>query len=150
MTLASGSFLKILMADDDPDYHDLFRQVVVDVAPKARLESVFGFEEMFDYLEKHTKDLPDMIFLDINMPVRNGKECLSEIRKNKFLDKTPVIMFSISNYYKDVDETFSLGANLYVTKIVFFNDPVNILNKILNIDWKEYFPPTKEKFLMRK
>jgi CheY-like chemotaxis protein len=92
---------------------------------------------------------PDIIFLDINMPCVDGKQCLKEIRNNKELDKVPVVMFSTSNHEKDIEETFKNGANLYVSKPSFFIDQVKILQKIFSLNWQEdLLKPDKKRFVL--
>jgi len=143
--------LNIVLADDDPDYHDLFRHVLNETGHESTLVSIENGEELLFYLGENQTSLPGIIFLDINMPRKNGKECLREMRSHHSLLQIPVVMFSASNYHRDIDETHDLGANLYVTKLVFFNDPVKILREILTIDWKDYFPrPPKEKYLVKQ
>jgi CheY-like chemotaxis protein len=71
------------------------------------------------------------------MPYKSGKHCLKEIRSIEKLDTVPVIMFSTSSHPKDIEETFANGANLYVSKPVFFDDEVKIFKAIFSFDWQE-------------
>lgn len=132
-----GNPIKILYADDDEDDRDLFRQALNDAHTDAKLTMVEDGDKLMKYLASVDGKHPDIIFLDINMPCKNGKLCLKEIRRIEELDKVPVIMFSTSSYKEDIEETFRDGANLYVSKPVFFEDEVNILKKIFALDWQE-------------
>ena len=95
-----------------------------------------------------SESLPDIIFLDLNMPGKNGKKCLEEIRGNKKFAKVQVVIYSTSVSKKDIDDTFSLGANLYIRKPNTFKELTEVIKKVFAIDWDEYKPKThKENFL---
>jgi len=148
--LHSKRMLNLLLADDDEDYHELFRQVLDDLNEKrVALTSVLNGEELIYVLEAPDIEPPDLIFLDINMPRKTGKESLRHIREHSRFDTIPIIMFTASSYYKDIEETHQLNANLYVTKSVFFKNPAGVLNKIFEIDWKDHFPkPDIKKYVL--
>ncbi|HEY0047074.1 MAG TPA: response regulator, partial [Flavobacterium sp.] len=84
--------------------------------------------------------LPDFIFLDLNMPEKGGKECLVEIRKHSKLKEIPVIIYSTSSSKKDIDDTYELGANLYITKPNSFTELRKAVRKIMALDWSLYQP----------
>ena len=106
--------LYIMLADDDSDDRFFFSEVLEEYKHVA-LESIEDGVKLMNALNSRAK-LPDLIFLDLNMPGKNGVECLSEIRQQDKLKDIPVIIFSTSSSKKDIDETFDLGANLYITK----------------------------------
>src|SRR6185436_708779 len=108
-----GNPIKILLADDDEDDKMFFEDALKEANPKTQLKTVDDGQQLMKYLAEVDGNHPDIIFLDINMPCKNGKECLKEIRSNKELDEVPVVMFSTSDHEKDVEETFQNGANLY-------------------------------------
>jgi len=120
MEIRDGKPIKILYADDDKDDRELFQQALKDAHTDAKLTTVEDGDKLMKYLAQVDGQHPDIIFLDINMPCKNGKECLKEIRSKKELDEVPIVMFSTSSYKEDIDETFANGANLYVSKPVFF------------------------------
>src|SRR6187401_44920 len=99
--------LTILMIDDDEDDQFFFTTALLDVDPSIKLVTALNGLKGLEYL-KNTKILPDFIFLDINMPCMNGKECLMEIRKDSRLAEIPVIMFSTSP--PELEETILLKA----------------------------------------
>src|SRR2546423_1106691 len=92
---------------------------------------------------------PDVIFMDINMPVKNGVETLIEIRHDEKFDEVPVVMLSTSDNTRDVNETYVKGANLYVKKPSVFSHLIKILSKIFTLQWKELLSKRKkEDFVM--
>src|SRR5436190_20290480 len=91
----------ILLADDDKDDCFLFREALSELPVPTNLVTVHDGEQLMSYLTEHAKDLPDVLFLDLNMPRKNGFECLTEIKHTDTLKDLPVIMFSTS-YPRDM------------------------------------------------
>jgi CheY-like chemotaxis protein len=137
---------RILLADDDRDDHYLFGEFIRRSGLPITVSAVMNGPELLDYLDKNIHALPDALFLDINMPLKNGIDCLVDIRKNPAFDAMPVIMFSTSDYKKDVEETFKGGANLYINKGLFFSNAIKTLKQVLALPRGEYFPPTEENY----
>lgn len=104
-----------LLIDDDEDDKEIFCIALAEANPAAKCFTANDGVEALAIL-KDEKFVPDYIFLDLNMPLMSGKECLAEIRKRKHLDNTPVIIFSTSASQKDVQETHALGASGFITK----------------------------------
>jgi CheY-like chemotaxis protein len=149
MVTKEGDPIKVFLAEDDDDDIFLFAEALKDAHPNATLKTVEDGEKLMKYLATIDGNHPDIIFLDINMPCKDGRECLKAIRSNKELDEVPVIMFSTSNFEKDIDETFKNGASLYVSKPAFFKDEVTILKKIFSLNWqKDLLKPNKERFVV--
>lgn len=149
MAIIGDRLIKILYADDDVDDLELFREALKVAHSNANLQTAEDGEELMKYLEQYNYLLPDIIFLDINMPCKNGKECLEEIRSNPKFSKIPVVMFSTSSYNEDIEETFEKGANLYVSKPLFYEDEIKILDKIFSLDWtEELLKPDKKRFVI--
>ncbi len=149
MVTRNGEPIKILFADDDLDDQELFQEAITEAKSGIQLTTLGDGLELMDYLAQLDGIHPDIIFLDINMPRKDGKECLKEIRSNKKLDEVPVVMFSTSSHQKDIEETFANGANLYVSKPIFFEDQVKILKKIFSLDWQdELLKPDKKRFVL--
>ena len=146
---ANNNAVDILLADDDVDDCFNFQYALTEIDTSVNLNTVEDGKKLMSYLAKIDGQLPDIIFLDINMPYKNGKECLQEIRGNHKFKYVPVIIFTTSANDKDIDETYSKGANLYVTKPVFIADLVKILKRIFALNWEENIPkPPKEKFVL--
>jgi len=131
--------LKILLADDDPDDRELFTEAAE--SHDVSVESVPNGIELMQTLI-HAAALPDFILLDLNMPEKGGKECLHEIRQYNKFDSVPVIIYSTSSSKKDIEDTFSMGANLYITKPNSFSELKKTIGNIINMDWP--MPQTSE------
>jgi CheY-like chemotaxis protein len=88
-------------------------------------------------LNDTSEELPSIIFLDLNMPRKTGKECLAEIRKNPRFKSIPVIIYSTSSHKRDIQETHSCGANLYMPKPNSFTGLVDVVTKVFSIDLEQ-------------
>ena len=84
-----------------------------------------------------------MVFLDWNMPGKNGDEVLAEIRASESLRNIPVLIFTTSSSIENIEAARRLGANMYITKPNSFNDIVQIIRDCLSIDWKNFSNPDK-------
>lgn len=104
-----------LLIDDDEDDKEIFFIALAEANPKVHCFTADDGIQALTML-KDESFVPDYIFLDLNMPLMSGKECLAEIRKRKHLDQTPVIIYSTSASQKDVQETHELGASGFITK----------------------------------
>lgn len=133
--------IRILLADDDPDDRDLFTEAID--AQNADVDTVWNGAQLMKVLDSN-ESLPDFIFLDLNMPEKGGKECLQEIRQHSRLKEIPVIIYSTSSSKKDIDDTYELGANLYITKPNSFSELKKAVTKIITLDWSNY-PPRARK-----
>ncbi len=108
--------IKILLADDDESDRLLFTDAFNDLKTNAKIETVNDGVELIDYLVKQRKNLPEFIFLDLNMPRKDGKECLNEIRNMLMMRDIIIAIYSTSASEKDIEDTFVLGANVYIQK----------------------------------
>ena len=91
----------------------LFQQAIAELNIDVEVRYINNCAEMLDLLDKG--DIPDLLFLDLNMPVISGRECVKKIRE-KLKDKLSIVIYSTSKYQPDVDGTHQDGANLYVIK----------------------------------
>jgi CheY-like chemotaxis protein len=107
--------IKYFIIDDDADDREFF-QIALDAAgipyTLTEAESAVTALEMLPEL----RELPDYIFLDLNMPLVSGKEFLKILKESSEFSHVPVIIFSTSSYQKDIEETKSLGANHFMSK----------------------------------
>ena len=103
------------IADDDADDHDFFMDALKAVCATCTLLQAYNGEEALDFLDKQL-EVPDFIFLDLNMPKLSGKQCLKEIKNNAKLRDVPVIIYTTSTVQTDKDETLHLGAAQYLVK----------------------------------
>lgn len=107
--------LSFLLVDDDPDDTFLFEEVLHDVAPSVQLYTAANGQEALDKLKNGTP-LPDLIFLDLNMPRMGGIECLATLKADPALQNVPVIIYTTSSQSKDIEETIQKGAVCFITK----------------------------------
>ncbi|MGI8635688.1 MAG: response regulator [Segetibacter sp.] len=110
----SERFSHILLAEDDEDDVDLFQSALLEVCPGVKLTVAINGVELLKALPALPG--PNVIVLDLNMPMKSGKECLLEIRKIKKFDNVPVIILSTSGYKGDIDFCLSNGADKYLQK----------------------------------
>lgn len=129
--------LNILLADDDPDDVSLFMHALKYAHIEHELMQVKSGDELGTFISNLHQPSPDVIFLDINMPCRNGKECLVLIRKDSRFDEVPVVMFTTSTELDDIEETFKAGANLYISKPFDFSHYAPLIRKMFAPGWKD-------------
>lgn len=141
--------LHILLCDDDDDDRYLFQKALKKHDPSARLSLVCDGEELMETLKK-ARDLPDIIFLDLNMPRKNGFECLEEIKKNVLLKNIPVIIMSTTCQEEAILKAYEAGANLFITKPVTFPElEVLIERGITTVTRSKAERTPRNKFLLK-
>lgn len=146
---SSGEPIKVILADDDKDDQHLFEEALDRTNVDTELTTVNDGQELMDNLHDSSIPNPDIIFLDINMPVKNGKECLKEIKEDDELKDIPTVIYSTSDNEKDIHDTYSAGANLYVPKPTSFSKIVLILKHIFTLRWHRIFiKPDKKDFVV--
>jgi CheY-like chemotaxis protein len=123
----------VVLAEDNLEHCFFFRKSLKEVAPEIQLTEVNDGEKLIRLLERY---LPDLLFLDLSMPCKNGMQCIREIRENKSLDLMPVIVYSINSKNHSIQTAYELGANLYIIKPQEYGDMVSCLQKVLSMDWK--------------
>ena len=104
-----------LLIDDDEDDKEIFCIALAEANPAVECFTASDGIQALEMLRDESF-VPDYIFLDLNMPLMSGTECLVEIKKRKHLHNTPVIIFSTSASQKDVQDTHALGASGFITK----------------------------------
>lgn len=114
---SSGNGLEktCLLVDDDEDDKEIFCMALEEADPSIRCYLASDGLEALSMLKDHSF-VPDYIFLDLNMPLMSGKECLREIRKQPHLADIPVIIFTTSSSRRDIQDTRELGATAFITK----------------------------------
>ena len=140
MSEATPTTKTILLAEDDEDDYFLFCEAIKDFQGSLSLNWVRNGEELIAELTHHKTDI---IFLDINMPLKNGFECLREIRSDDSLKKIPVIIYSTSDDTKLIDSMYNAGANLYLCKPIEFKKLKGRIHKAISIDWEKQTPFSK-------
>lgn len=141
--------IQLLLADDDEDDRLFFKEAINSLDVDTQLTMVKDGKEMMDFLLLEELILPDIIFLDLNMPGKNGMEYLSEIRENDKLKSISIAIYSTSSSEKDIEEAFINGANIYINKPNNFNDLKEVLKKVICTNWQYINSDfSKESFLL--
>lgn len=108
--------IHVLLADDDADDRYFFQEALKEFAFEVRLTTVHDGEQLMKQLNMEAGKLPDVLFLDLNMPRKNGFECFAEIKGNALLNHLPVIIYSTSYHTKIADLLYKNGASYYISK----------------------------------
>jgi CheY-like chemotaxis protein len=122
----------IILADDDPDDHDFFRDILNDIDPAIKLNIVKDGAELLLLLPHF---IPDLLFLDLDMPVKNGLECLRTIRSNPQLKTLPVVVFSSTTRPANIETAYEMGADLFLIKSHSYGDLLSSVRALLSLDW---------------
>jgi CheY-like chemotaxis protein len=121
----------ILFVDDDIEEFDIFCEGLKASRPATKCKHVLNGLEAFKLLKAASPSWPDYIFLDINMPIMDGKEFLQKIKLIPRLRNIPVIVYSTSSNPLEIQTFKKLGADDFVVKPGSFKDLVNILKRII-------------------
>jgi CheY-like chemotaxis protein len=123
---------EILLADDDNDDCIFFRDALQEFDAPTNLTTVCDGEQLMEYLRK-AKYLPDVIFLDLNMPRKNGFDCLKEIKQNDRLKNLPVVIISTSSEPSIMELLRTQGAQHYICKPATYYELVKVTHQAINI-----------------
>ena len=142
--------ITILMADDDEDDRMFAQDALVEARLANHIDFVEDGEELMDYLRHRGKydngngpTRPGLILLDLNMPRKDGREALKEIKADPNLRQIPVVVLTTSKAQEDIFRTYDLGVSSFITKPVSFEGLVDIM-KTLSKYWFEIFTLPKE------
>lgn len=123
-------FQTLLLIDDDEDDQEIFITAAGEVSSGVSCMAFHDAREALDKLSRREID-PDIIFLDLNMPIMDGHQFLAEIKKNPALKNIPIIIFSTSSHPNTIQTVKALGAHDFITKPGLYDELVNILRPIL-------------------
>ena len=141
--------LHILLADDDKDDCLFFKEAISEFIPATNFLAVHDGEQLMQLLMDETNKLPDVLFLDLNMPRKNGFECLTEIKQHKKLKSLPVAIFSTSFEQEVVNVLYDNGAHYFIRKpsefVLFKKIILLTLKQIMQNNTSQ---PTKEDFVL--
>jgi CheY-like chemotaxis protein len=141
--------LNILLADDDTDDCIFFKEALDELLIKTDLTTVHDGEQLMIYLDGTSRKLIDVLFLDINMPRKNGFECLAEIKQNENLKELPVIIFSTSYEQEVVNSLYESGAHYFIRKPSEFAQFKKIIyHTLLLIIQEEIAQPSRANFVL--
>jgi CheY-like chemotaxis protein len=122
----------IVLADDDSDDHHFFKEALAEASPATALTIVKDGKELLDLLQHY---LPDLLFLDLDMPVKNGLECLQEIRSNEKTKSIGVVVFSSTTRPANIETAYEMGADLFYIKPSNYNELLSSIKAIIHLDW---------------
>ena len=117
--MEGNKILNILLADDDQDDRYFFQKALDTLKFPTYLKTVCNGEQLMACLHNYSESLPDVLFLDLNMPRKNGSECLMEIKASDKLKKLPVIIYSTTTNGTIGDVLYNQGAHYYIQKCEF-------------------------------
>lgn len=132
--------LSIILVDDDSDESYLFNEAIEHAGLSIVLKSIPNGNQLYDYLQNNAT--PDLIFLDINMPYKDGLESLKEIRNNPAYADLRIIIYSTSKLREMVKACYIAGADLFVVKPEDFDGMVKVVHKVCTNDWANFTKPT--------
>lgn len=125
--------INILLADDDPADCLLFKEALSELPVSAHLTIVNNGEQVIEEISKKGSTLPDVLFLDLNMPRKNGFASLGEIKRNLKLQDLPVIIFSTSSDLEGIKKVFRDAAHYYICKPVDFLELKKVIYEALTL-----------------
>lgn len=143
-------YINICLADDDQDDRLFFTDAFDELKIKTKVSTFNDGVELMNYLNDSDSILPNVLFLDLNMPKKNGIECLLEIKKNEKFNDIAVAIYSTSSSEEHIEETFINGANIYIKKPSDFDTLKKILSEVVTLNWQYHTSGlNKDNFLMR-
>lgn len=139
----------IILTDDNLEDQVMFKNAIKAAKFKSSMKVLNNGVELMDYLAKEN-ELPDVVFLDINMPLKNGLECLQEIRSDKRFKELVIVMFSNTTSQEKIENSFENGANVYLSKTHNKEILYNAIQKIITYTHLYKTPPFQiDNFIMK-
>src|SRR6187402_2662366 len=123
--------IKVVLADDDESDRELFKEALEELKVNTTVQTYNDGVYLMEYLMKEDTPVPDILFLDLNMPRKGGIECLQEIRQTEKYKKLAIAIYSTSSAPPDMEKTFINGANVYIRKPNDFGSLRSVLDKVL-------------------
>lgn len=143
-------YMTVALADDDSDDRMFFTDAFDEIKIKTKVKTFNDGVDLMNYLNIDDAVLPNVLFLDLNMPKKSGFECLKEIKKNDRFKDIAIVIYSTSSSEEHIEETFINGANIYVKKPSNFAILKKILSDIIVINWQyQTSGLNKDNFLLR-
>jgi CheY-like chemotaxis protein len=142
--------VSLLLADDDADDCFFFKEALEEVCISAKLVTVNDGVRLMELLYAKEIQLPDAIFLDLNMPRKSGLECLSEIKANEKLTNLPVIIFSTSLDINVVNLLYEKGACYYIRKPGEFDKLKKVIFEAVTLTSQSLLTqPARDRFILQ-
>ena len=134
----------ILLADDDRDDHLIFHSALMTINPELQLERVSDGMELLTLLNNY---IPNLLFVKMDMPRKNGLECLKVIRQYPTLNALPMVVFSSTTRTSNIESAYEMGADLFFIKPVAYADLVSAITALLALNWSDR-QKVKEQYLI--
>jgi CheY-like chemotaxis protein len=125
--------LHVLLVDDDSVDRELFIDAINLASKRYQVSEASNGEDALEFLNHHIENLPDVIILDLNMPVKDGRETLKEIKGHKIFKSIPVCIMSTSSAHFDIVNAYDAGANLFLVKPLGFKELIEMLSSLLTL-----------------
>ena len=143
-------YINITLADDDDDDRLFFTDAFDEIKITTRVKTFNDGVYLMDYLNSEDATLPNVLFLDLNMPRKSGLECLKEIKQNPKFKDIAIAIYSTSASEEDIENTFVQGANIYIKKPSDFKTLKKVLSEVVTINWQYHTNSmNKDNFLLR-
>jgi CheY-like chemotaxis protein len=140
--------LRILLADDDNDDCSFFRKALAALSISTELKIVNDGEQLMLELNSKESKIPDVLFLDLNMPRKTGLECLVEIKSDVRFKDLPVVIFSTSKDEVVMRKVFKAGVHVYIRKPGDFGQLKEVINNALPIASEKIFSTSSVKYIL--
>ena len=143
-------FTYVVLADDDEDDRSFFVEAFEELKIQTKVEIYKDGVALMEALIHLDSILPNILFLDLNMPKKSGIECLKEIKNNERFNDIAIAIYSTSASEEDIEDTFVSGANIYIKKPNNFNTLKKILSDVVTMNWQYHTSGlNKDNFLLR-
>ena len=145
-----NDYINIILADDDMDDRLFFSDAFDELGMNTKVNTYNNGVELMDFLNSQDAIMPNVLFLDLNMPKKSGIECLNEIKASSKMSEIAIAIYSTSASEEDIEETFVLGANIYIKKPSDFKSLKKVLAEVVSINWQYHTNGlNKDNFLLR-
>ena len=145
-----NEYIHIILADDDEDDRLFFTEAFDELKINTKVQTYKDGVYLMDYLNSESCIIPQVLFLDLNMPRKNGMDCLKEIKESSKFKDMAIAIYSTSASEEDIENTFVYGANIYIKKPNSFKLLKKTLNQVVTINWQYHTNSlNKDNFLLR-
>ena len=131
--------------DDDSDDRSFFQEAADELGENV---SIFELGDEMMQILKNPPPIPSVVFIDLNMPIKNGFELLQEIRSSSGFNSIPIVVYSTSNSIDTISKCMELGASLFITKAISLSSLIKAIEHVMGIDW-ENFKPNLQTFVYK-
>ncbi|MCL8008770.1 response regulator [Gelidibacter japonicus] len=144
------NYTYVVLADDDEDDRLFFTEAFEELKMQTKVDLYKDGVDLMNALNQSDSKLPNILFLDLNMPMKSGIECLKEIKSNPRFKDIAIAIYSTSASEEDIEDTFVSGANVYIKKPNDFNILKKILSDVVTMNWQyQTSGLNRDNFLLR-